>query len=277
MIQATTETLEKFQNTVGIRFQLYNSLFLSLPFYGVDKTGILLSLFSSECEEGLQTGKSPAEIVESFFENYPEQEKNDFLFRLVQYVERQVVLFDALEDAAFDELNDLQGAGTLKELQARVFRENKAAEFIERLQNFSVRPVLTAHPTQFYPGAVLGIINDLVAAVEENDVALINTYLQQLGRTPFFKKRKPTPFDEATSLVWYLENVFYEAVGNILADLKTSFSRDEIKIENLIKMGFWPGGDRDDLENRRRSAARNSALLLSRRAKTETPSDLRRR
>jgi phosphoenolpyruvate carboxylase len=245
MIQATTETLEKFQNTVGIRFQLYNSLFLSLPFYGVDKTGILLSLFSRECEEGLQTGKSPADIVESFFENYPEQEKNDFLFRLVQYVERQVVLFDALEDAAFDELNDLQGAGTLKELQARVFRENKAAEFIERLENFSVRPVLTAHPTQFYPGAVLGIINDLVAAVEENDVALINTYLQQLGRTPFFKKRKPTPFDEATSLVWYLENVFYEAVGNILADLKTSFSRDEIKIENLIKMGFWPGGDRD--------------------------------
>ena len=103
---------------------------------------------------------------ESFFENYDEAKKIDFLFRFVQYVERQVVLFDALEDAAFDELNELQGAGTLKELEARVWRENKIAEFVERLESFRVRPVLTAHPTQFYPGAVLGIINDLVEAIE---------------------------------------------------------------------------------------------------------------
>ena len=40
MIQTVSGALEKFQNSVGIRFQLYNSLFLSLPFYGVDKTGI---------------------------------------------------------------------------------------------------------------------------------------------------------------------------------------------------------------------------------------------
>ena len=93
--------------------------------------------------------------------------------------------------------NDTHGAGTLKQLEASVLQENKIAEFAEKLQNFSVRLVLTAHPTQFYPGTVLGIINDLVEAIEQNDVSLINTYLQQLGRTPFFKKQKPTPFDEA--------------------------------------------------------------------------------
>ncbi|HEX8736080.1 MAG TPA: hypothetical protein VF721_12205 [Pyrinomonadaceae bacterium] len=49
MIQTASETLQKYQDSVGIKFQLYNSLFLSLPFYGVDKTGILLSLFNSEC------------------------------------------------------------------------------------------------------------------------------------------------------------------------------------------------------------------------------------
>src|SRR5687768_5164088 len=100
MIQNLTGKLEKFQNSVGIKFQLYNSLFLSLPFYGVDKTGILLSLFSTDCEEGFAQNKSPAEIIESFFENNSGQEKLDFLFRFVQYAERQVVLFDALEDAA---------------------------------------------------------------------------------------------------------------------------------------------------------------------------------
>ena len=245
MIQTVSGALEKFQNSVGIKFQLYNSLFLSLPFYGVDKTGILLSLFNTDCEEGFRQGKSPSAIIESFFENNPEAEKLDFLFRFVQYTERQVVLFDALEDAAFTELNDASGAGTLTQLEARVLQENKAAEFAERLRNFSVRLVLTAHPTQFYPGAVLGIINDLVEAIASNDVSLINTYLQQLGRTPFFKKQKPTPFDEAQSLVWYLENVFYEAIGNIASDLKHSFPSENFDLSSLVKMGFWSGGDRD--------------------------------
>nr|MBA3599897.1 phosphoenolpyruvate carboxylase [Acidobacteriota bacterium] len=245
MIETHSGALQKFQNSVGIKFQLYNSLFLSLPFYGVDKTGILLSLFNNDCEEGYARNKSPQEIIEQFFEAHPANEKTDFLFRFVQYAERQVVLFDALEDASFKELHDLQGAGTLKQLEASVLQENKTVPFARKLQDFSVRLVLTAHPTQFYPGAVLGIINDLVEAIRENDVSLINTYLQQLGRTPFFKKQKPTPFDEATSLIWYLENVFYDAIGNIAADLKNIFPDEKIDLSNLVKMGFWSGGDRD--------------------------------
>ncbi len=245
MIQTASGALEKFQNSVGIKFQLYNSLFLSLPFYGIDKTGILLSLFNSDCEEGFAGGKSPMQIIESFLENHPEHEKIDLLFRFVQYTERQVVLFDALEDAAFTDLNDINGAGTLTQLESSVIQNNKTAEFVEKLKNFSVRLVLTAHPTQFYPGAVLGIINDLVEAIEKNDVSLINTYLQQLGRTAFFKKQKPTPFDEALSLIWYLENVFYESIGNIASDLKTAFPDEKIDLSTLVKMGFWSGGDRD--------------------------------
>lgn len=245
MIQTGSGALEKFQNSVGIKFQLYNSLFLSLPFYGVDKTGILLSLFNTDCEDGFAKSKSPSQIIESFFENYSEEEKLGFLFRFVQYTERQVVLFDALEDAAFTELHDVTGAGTLTQLEARVLQEDKAEDFAGKLNNFNVRLVLTAHPTQFYPGTVLGIINDLVEAIEKNDVSLINTYLQQLGRTPFFKKQKPTPFDEAQSLIWYLESVFYEAIGNIASDLKSSFPNESFDLTNLVKMGFWSGGDRD--------------------------------
>lgn len=247
MIQ--TELLQKFQNAVGLKFQLYNSLFLALPFYGVDKTGILLSLFNSSLEDGFVREESPTEIIENFFANHTliesEKEKIDVLFKFVQYAERQVVLFDALEDASFSEMNDIQGAGTLKQLRLNVLQNNKTEAFIKRVENFSVRLVLTAHPTQFYPGAVLGIINDLVEAIKQNDVSLINTYLQQLGRTPFFKKQKPTPFDEAQSLIWYLENVFYESIGNILSELKSSFPAEKIKTDRLVKMGFWSGGDRD--------------------------------
>jgi len=245
MLQTVSGQLEKFQNSVGVKFQLYNSLFLALPFYGIDKTGILLSLFSSNCEDGFTGGKGPSEIIENFFSDRTDTEKLDLLFRFVQYAERQVVLFDALEDAAFTELNDLQGSGTMTQLENAVQESGRLAELKEKLRNFSVRLVLTAHPTQFYPGSVLGIINDLEAAITTNDVTEINTLLRQLGRTPFFKKQKPTPFDEAASLIWYLENVFYNAVGAIGSELKTSLADADIKLNELVKMGFWSGGDRD--------------------------------
>jgi phosphoenolpyruvate carboxylase len=249
MLQSASDSIQKFRDAIGVKFQLYNSLFLSLPFYGIDKTGILLSLFNSHCEESFAENKSPAEIINDFFARHTsintEAEKADLLFRFVQYTERQVVLFDALEDAAFAEINDLQGTGTIKQLESAVLQRGKETDLLKKLNDFSVRLVLTAHPTQFYPGSVLGIINDLVDAISANNVSLINTYLQQLGRTPFFKKQKPTPFDEAQSLIWYLENVFYSAVGNLVSDLKKNFPNQAAKLDDLVEMGFWSGGDRD--------------------------------
>lgn len=244
MIQTLPGKLERFQDAVGIKFQLYNSLFLSLPFYGVDKTGILLSLFSSRCEEGFTVGTSPSEIIETFFADRTGDEKLDLLFRFVQYVERQVVLFDALEDAAFSELNDVSGPGSLADLESSATRAGKLEHLKARLNRFSVRLVLTAHPTQFYPGSVLGIINDLVTAISKNNINDINTLLQQLGRTAFFKKQKPTPYDESASLIWYLENVFYNALGAIGSELANSVG-EKAQFNDLLKMGFWSGGDRD--------------------------------
>jgi len=241
--------LEQFNNNVVIKFQLYNSLFSTLPFHRIEKTGILLSLFQSQCEEGYKKLLSPTEIIETFFErntSYIEQkEKLDMLFRMIQYVERQVVLFDALEDAAFTSVTDMGGVGTLKQLELEVTQHKKEKAVEEKLKQFSVQLVLTAHPTQFYPGQVLGIINDLSKALGENDATKINIYLQQLGKTAFLKKQKPTPFDEAVSLIWYLENVFYTAAGRIVNDLKSQYPDALTSDRSIINMGFWPGGDRD--------------------------------
>lgn len=241
--------ISRFNNEVGIRYQLYNSLFTSLPFHRIEKTGIMLSLLQSLCEEGYKKKWGPVAILEDFFSRHTsyttEQQQLDLLFRFVQYVERQVVLFDALEDAAFSKLNDMKGLGTLKQLQADVIQESKQSQLQKRLRDFSVRLVLTAHPTQFYPGSVLGIINDLSKAIAENNLNQINTYLQQLGKTAFFKKQKPTPYDEAVSLIWYLENVFYPASGKITTTMAQQFSDEHDPAHSLIRMGFWPGGDRD--------------------------------
>jgi phosphoenolpyruvate carboxylase len=253
MDRQSSLALQQFKNHVGIKFQLYNSLFTSLPFHRIEKTGILLSLLLNFCEEGYKKKLSPVQIIEDFFEKHTtytrELDKLDLLFRFIQYVERQVVLFDALEDASFREVNDINGVGSLKYLESEVIQNGMQERLAEKLKDFSIRLVLTAHPTQFYPGPVLGIINDLAKALAENNASQINMYLQQLGKTPFFKKQKPTPYDEAVSLVWYLENVFYQAAGRIITFLKNQFP-DAIPDNNpVITMGFWPGGDRDGNPN----------------------------
>lgn len=249
MSKSSSASVQEFRNRVALKFQLYNSLFTSLPFHRIEKTGVLLSLFLLNCEEGFGKNQSPAEIINKFLEQNTtyekEEERIDLLFRFVQYAERQVTLFDALEDAAFSQVNDLSGPGTVKQLCAQISQMQKDELFLKKLNDFSVRIVLTAHPTQFYPGEVLGIINDLSRALENEDTEVINVYLQQLGKTPFLKKKKPTPYDEAVSLLWFLENVFYDAVGHIMSTFKNEFSESEKVKHHLVRMGFWPGADRD--------------------------------
>ncbi|RNI28294.1 phosphoenolpyruvate carboxylase [Rufibacter immobilis] len=246
---SSNTALQTYDKHVGLKFQLYNSLFTALPFHRVEKTGVLLSIFLLHCEEGFAKELSPAEIITTFFSQYTpyrtEQEQTDLLFRFVQYAERQVVLFDALEDASFRETHDMAGAGTLKHLQAEVEQTQTQEQLREKLKDFSVRLVLTAHPTQFYPSEVLGIINDLSKALVSDNTAQVNSYLRQLGKTPFFKSEKPSPYDEAVSLIWYLENVFYQAAGQIMTSLKNQFPEAVPEQHPLIRLGFWPGGDRD--------------------------------
>ena len=188
------------------------------------------------------------EIIAQFFEEYKDgenkEEQIDFLFKVIQYIERQVVLVDALEDAAYGALNNLSGKGSLSEFMMRMERAGNLEDLMNRLQDFSIRPVLTAHPTQFYPGRVLAIITDLTAAIQENDLGAIRMYLKQLGKTPFFQKAKPTPYDEAINLIWYLQNVFYQSAGDITAAMRRSLPNWDGTL-NLINLGFWPGGDRD--------------------------------
>lgn len=237
-----------YEKNVGLKFQLFNSLFLTLPLDGIKNTGIFIPILSEYCLARLAEGHSPKEIIEQFFEEYKDgenyQERIDFLFKVIQYIERQVVLVDALEDAAYGDLNNLTGRGSLTEFMMRTERAGNMDELKNRLQEFSIRPVLTAHPTQFYPGRVLAIITDLTEAIKENDLGAIRTYLKQLGKTPFFQKTKPTPLDEAVNLIWYLQNVFYQSAGEITASMRRSLPSWDGTL-NLINLGFWPGGDRD--------------------------------
>ena len=105
-----TERLETFKKSVTNKFNVYNSLFLNLPYRNIENVGMLIPLLFDQCEKGLKSGKHPQEILDTFFKNYAdindEKEQIDFMFRIIQYVERQVVLYDSVEDAAFPKLHE---------------------------------------------------------------------------------------------------------------------------------------------------------------------------
>ncbi len=264
--------VKNYQNLVELNYQLYNGLFLTLPLDAVEQTGLLIPLLEDMAQSGLDGDRNPVEIVNDFFAlhkpDFSESEKINFLFKVIQYVERQVVLVDAIEDAAFEIIHQTDHRNTLRILMERVSGDGIEEEFSKVLGNFAARVTLTAHPTQFYPGPVLAIITDLAESVRKSDIGNARELLQQLGNTPFFQKQKPSPYEEAVSLGWYLANTFYPAIGELLDLLLPHLEDDSAGSKKLLSVGFWPGGDRDgnpfvDVDVTRQVSAKLRTLIIS--------------
>lgn len=241
---------EKFRQIVENKFQIYNSLFMSLPYDKMTNIGMLLPFLCEESKIGYEAGKTPEEIVEEFFKNHTdlktEEQKLELLFKIIQYIERQVVLFDSIEDAAFPNLHSESDNGTVTNMYERSYQDHKLEQIREKLKDFAVKIVFTAHPTQFYPNSVQRILHDLRNAITTDSITNIDMLLQQLGKTPFVNKEKPTPIDEALSIIYYLRYVYYDSIGELFNKIKTTFGNDHFHLhEDLIQLGFWPGGDRD--------------------------------
>lgn len=244
------EKKEKFRQLVENKFQIYNSLFMSLPYDKMSNIGMLLPFLYEESKVGYESGKSPEEIVESFFSKHTElkteEQKTELLFKIIQYIERQVVLYDSIEDAAFPKLHSDSDAGTVLQLHERALQEHQLDATRKKLKDFAIKVVFTAHPTQFYPNSVQRILHDLRTAITNDSITEIDTLLQQLGKTPFLNKEKPSPLDEALSIIFYLRYVYYDTIGELYKKVKNSFETQTFTpAQNLIQMGFWPGGDRD--------------------------------
>ena len=75
--------LEKFRQVVENKFQIYNSLFMSLPYDKMTNIGMLLPFLYEESRDGYEEGKSPEKIVEEFFKKHTEvtteEQKQEFL------------------------------------------------------------------------------------------------------------------------------------------------------------------------------------------------------
>lgn len=245
-ITTNNTSLKKFENLIEKKYLVYNSLFLNLPYQGVD-VGQLLPILSAYCEESLSASMSPIEIIDSFFDTHTslktEDERNDFLFRVISYVERQVVLFDSIEDAALPAIREDVDDLRLTDLMSQTQNGSNWSNIFEKLDDFKVRIVLTAHPTQFYQPAVLDIMSELRGQIVQNDVNEIDLLLNQLGLTSLINTESPTPLEEAKNIIYFCKNVYYNAIGELYSRMKCKVK----KLDNpeIVSLGFWPGGDRD--------------------------------
>ncbi len=251
---------KSFKKLVENKFNVYNSLFLNLPFQLISHTGVLIPVLQNHCERGLREGHDPLEILDSFFSEYvqsrppqdsedAEQKKIDFIFRVIQYIERQIVLFDSVEDAAFSDLIQGRKDLTLKDFflvkDEIKFNENVSKKLYDKITDFSTRIVLTSHPTQFYSSSVLDIMAKLRTRIKENDINGIDLSLHQLGMTSLINTSKPTPLDEAKNIIHLLRYVYYDAIGELYNKIRQDLQNENFNNPDIVQLGFWPGADRD--------------------------------
>ncbi len=241
--------LQAFKQQVALKYRIYNGMFLTLPFKGIKKSGSLLPLFADVCQKGFAQQWAPNDIIQRFFEqylpHYSQDERLDLLFKFIQYIEREVVLFDAIEDAAFSQIHPVKGPGTLVNLTEKLLDKHQISALQDYFNDFKIRPVLTAHPTQFYPGSVLGIITDLIQSLQKDQLFEVNNLLAQLGKTSLYKREKPTPYEEAMGIIWYLDTIFYNVATDIYTYIIDNVYDGQFIENEVINIGFWPGGDRD--------------------------------
>lgn len=245
-----------FTEHTAMKFRMFSGLFFDLPYEQVNTAGNLIPLFSRHVHEALARGEAPQTIMEDFFARRMGQTDfaalKDQIFAILRLSERQIVLFDAVEEATFSRTRDLEGAGTLHDLGSRIQASATQADLARLLETFRTRIVLTAHPTQFYTEQVLGIIHDLREAIGADDLNQVYRLLLQLGRTRFKNRNRPTPWDEAHGVAWFMEHVLYDVLPQVqqklysLAGIGTETLAGRIPV---IELGFWPGGDRDGNPN----------------------------
>ncbi len=248
--------LTQFQESVVLKYQIYSALFNTLPFTAMDDMNPEILGFQEYARREITIGKSPDQIVNDFLDSIDPslsfQEKSKILFLILQFLEREVVLLDALEAAAFPLTHDMSGVGSLAHLLRGMGSPKRSRQLSAIIENYKTRIVLTAHPTQFYPFQILEIIEDLAVATKNNNLNMISNLLLQLGKTSFKNLSRPSPLDEAEVDIHYLEKVFYPVMKKIqcrLNDALVSLLDPGQSLPDILELGFWPGGDRDGNPN----------------------------
>jgi len=142
------------------------------------------------------------------------------------------------------------------------FNDGTIAEYLPRIR---IEPVLTAHPTEAKRSAVLEQHRELyrLLSAKENQALTpseqldlrteIKTTLERLWRSGEILLRKPDVGSERQSVIYYLREVFPQALARLDNRLRRAWKFSELNLELLespaawprVRFGTWVGGDRD--------------------------------
>ncbi|MFE6745044.1 phosphoenolpyruvate carboxylase [Kitasatospora purpeofusca] len=143
------------------------------------------------------------------------------------------------------------------------------------LAHLAVRPVFTAHPTEAARRSVLNKLRrigelldrihreELAAGLSHADPARTSSARRQADRrlaevidllwqTDELRIARPEPADEARNAVYYLDELYRDAVPQVLEELQEELARVGLELPEGVRpltFGTWIGGDRDGNPN----------------------------
>ena len=122
----------------------------------------------------------------------------------------------------------------------------------EWVNNFSVRPVFTAHPTEVARRSVLSKMGTIAELLDHPDTPVRGRRLAEavdlLWQTDELRLGRPEPLDEATNALYYLDDLFTLTMPDVLDDFSSELKRLGVEVSPTARpfsFGTWIGGDRD--------------------------------
>jgi len=136
------------------------------------------------------------------------------------------------------------------------------------LDNFSVRPVFTAHPTEAARRSVLSKMTTIAQLLEQPDSLTKSERLAEtidlLWQTDELRLGRPEPLDEAVNSIYYLDELLQDTVPEVLASFANEVKRLGVELSPNAKplsFGTWIGGDRDGNPNITADVTKSAILL----------------
>ena len=152
-----------------------------------------------------------------------------------------------------------EGSGELFDTFARADVAGVDPTAIEKsLRTVEYRPVFTAHPTEASRRSVLQKRAEIAELLRTRSDATtagtvridsrVGEIIDLLWLSDELRQVKPTPVDEARSIIFYVEGLVADALPPVWADLEHLASERGIELPDdltPIRFGSWVGGDRD--------------------------------
>ena len=147
-------------------------------------------------------------------------------------------------------------------------QEFSTAELQEWIENFSVRPVFTAHPTEAARRSVLSKMTTISQLLQQPNnpfhLERLAEAIDLLWQTDELRLGRPEPLDEAVNSIYYLDELLLETVPEVLVEFVTEVKKLGIDLSlnaRPLRFGTWIGGDRDGNPNITAEVTKAAILL----------------